>query len=301
MKDSIILLNIAGKTGRKNELNKDLVMSHLQVFESRKIRAYYDEEKEKWYFSVIDVIEALTDSPNSRRYWSDLKRKLAREGADQLYENIVQLKLKSQDNRLRETDCADIEAMLRIIQSIPSPKAEPMKQWLAQVGRQRIEEIERPELAVERMRGIYRAKGYDEEWIEKRIQSIAVRNELTDEWEYRDVKPGKEFAILTAEISRGTFNITPSEHKQIKGLKREDLRDHMTPLELIFTMLGEATTTEIIKQEDARGFEQNKHAAQRGGRAAGKARREIEAETGKPVVSEQNYLTASKKKRRLKE
>jgi hypothetical protein len=271
-------------------------LSSLEPFETHQIRSYYDEEKELWYFAVIDVVEVLTDSANPRRYWSDLKRRLTAEGADQLYENIVQLKLKAPDNKLRETDCADVETMLRIIQSIPSPKAEPVKQWLAKVGRQRIDEIERPELAVERMRETYRAKGYDEDWIETRIQTIVTRNRLTDEWLQRNVQPGKEFAILTAVISKGTFGITPSEHKRIKGLKREDLRDHMSPLELIFTMLGEATTTDIVNKEDARGFNQNKRAAERGGQAAGRARKEIEAETGRPVVSKESYLLEAKKK-----
>ncbi|HIE53754.1 MAG TPA: phage antirepressor protein, partial [Chromatiaceae bacterium] len=201
-----------------------------------------------------------------------------------------QFKLKAANNRFYNTDCANTEGMLRIIQSIPSPKAEPFKRWLAEVGAERLEEIENPELAAERLRQIYRAKGYSDDWIERRLQSIVTRNELTDEWQNRDVKEGREVAILTAEIARATFGMTPGEHKKLKQLKRENLRDHMTGLELAFTILGEAAATEITRQEDAQGFAENQIAARKGGRIAGNARRELEAETGKPVVSATNYL-----------
>jgi hypothetical protein len=194
------------------------------------------------------------------------------------------------NNRFYNTDCANTEGMLRIIQSIPSPKAEPFKRWLAEVGAERLDEIENPELAAERLRQIYRAKGYSDDWIERRLQSIVTRNELTDEWQNRQVQAGREVAILTAEIAKATFGMTPSEHKKLKQLKRENLRDHMTGLELAFTILGEAAATEITRQEDAQGFSENQIAARKGGRIAGNARRELEAETGKPVVSATNYL-----------
>lgn len=218
-------------------------MSNIKLFQGKKIRTHWDEASGKWYFSVIDVLEVLSESNNPRRYWSDLKRKLTKEGFDQLYEIIVQLKLISTDGKKYKTDCADTRGLLRIIQSIPSPKAEPFKRWLAQVGTDRLEEIEDPELASKRAREIYQAKGYPEDWIEKRMRSIAIREELTDEWKQRGIKEQIEYAILTAEISKAIFGLTPSQYKEVKGLKRENLRDHMTDLELIFSMLGEASTT----------------------------------------------------------
>ncbi len=275
-------------------------MSNIQIFESNEIRSFWDDTEQKWYFAVVDVIEALTNSQNPRVYWSQLKRR-EKETTGQLFTFCKQFKLKASDGKMRQTDCADVEGIFRIVQSVPSPKAEPFKQWLAQVGRERLEEVENPELAAERMKEMYRAKGYDEEWITKRIQSIVVRNELTDEWKERGVQPGKEYGILTSEISVGTFNITPTEHKTIKGLKRENLRDHMSPLELILTMLGEATTTEIARTEDAQGFTENKQAAHRGGQAAGRARHVIEAETGKPVVTPKNYLPSPKEAKQLED
>ena len=224
----------------------------LAVFKGKKIRKIiYNNE---WWFSVIDVIEALTDSNIPRRYWSDLKRKLKKEGYGQLYENIVQLKLESIDGKKYSTDCANTETMFRLIQSIPSPKAEPFKRWFAKVGYERIQEIEDPELASKRIRDLYKAKGYSDDWIEKRMRSIAVRDELTDEWQKRGVKEQKEYSILTAEISKATFGMTPSEYKKFKNLKRENLRDHMTDLELIFTMLGEASTTKIARKKNVHGF-----------------------------------------------
>lgn len=279
-------------------MNEDMELEPIQ-FEDYNIRRIWDAKTERWYFAIVDVVDALTGSSNPRRYWSDLKRKLTGEGADQLYEKIVQLKLKAQDGRLRETDCADTEGILRIIQSIPSPKAEPFKRWLAKVGYERLQEIENPELAAERAREIYKAKGYSAEWIERRLQSIVTRNELTDEWRQRGVKEGLEFGVLTSDIARETFGITPSEHKQVKKLKRENLRDHMTGLELAFTILGEAATTEIARQDDAQGFQENQTAAQKGGRIAGNARRELEAETGKPVVSPTNYLKSPQAQEQL--
>jgi len=275
-------------------------MSSIKLFESKKIRTYWEAEKELWFFSVIDVIETLTDSNNPRRYWSDLKRKLESEGLIQLYEIIVQLKLEAADGKKYETDCADTQGLLRIIQSIPSPKAEPFKRWLAQVGYERLEEIENPELAAKRTREIYKAKGYSDEWIEKRMRGIAMRDELTGEWKKRGVKEGKEYSILTAEISKATFGLTPAEYKNFKALTKpsENLRDHMTDLELIFTMLGEASTTEITKNRDAHGFPENKKAAREGGNVAGKARRDLEKRSGRKVVTKENFkeLTQSAKK-----
>jgi DNA-damage-inducible protein D len=261
----------------------------LVVFEDKQIRRLF--HKGEWYFSIIDIVEVLTGSSNPRRYWSDLKRQLAEnEGFTQLYEKIVQLKLESTDGKKYETDTANTETVFRIIQSIPSPKAEPFKRWLAQVGYERIQEIEDPELATQRTRAIYKAKGYSDAWIEKRIRGIAIREELTDEWDKRGIKVQREYAILTAEISRATFGMTPSEYKKHKSLQQENLRDHMTDLELIFSMLGEAATKEIAVNRDAQGFDENKRAAKTGGKIAGDARRQLEQESGKPVISQENYL-----------
>lgn len=264
----------------------------LVVFQEKTIRRTW--RREEWWFSVIDVVGALSDSRNANRYWSDLKRKLAHEAGGQPYEEIVRLKLTAPDGRQRETDCANTEGLFRIIQSIPSPKAEPFKRWLAQVGYERVKEIEDPELASARARELYEAKGYPQDWIEKRMRSIAIRGALTEEWKTRGVNEGREYSILTAEIARATFGVTPGEHKKIKGLDAiktgNNLRDHMTDLELIFTMLGEAGTTEIARQKDAQGFRQNHQAAREGGAVAGNARRELEAKSGTPVVSRSNYL-----------
>ncbi|MCI0393657.1 MAG: Bro-N domain-containing protein, partial [Chloroflexi bacterium] len=244
----------------------------------------------RWWFAVVDVIEALTDSNKPRNYWYDLKRREKAKSGVELSAICRQFKLKSPNKRFYNTECADTEGIFRIIQSIPSPKAEPFKLWLARVGYERLQEIENPELAAERARQLYKAQGYSDEWIERRLQSIVTRNELTDEWKERGVKEGQEYAVLTADIARETFGITPTEHKKVKKLKRESLRDHMTGLELAFTILGEAATTEITRQDDAQGFNKNQVAARKGGRIAGNARRELEAETGKPVVSPTNYL-----------
>ena len=229
----------------------------LVVFQDKKIRRTWF--KEEWYFSVVDVVEALTDSPSPRQYWGVLKGR-----ENQLLTLCLQLKLPSIDSKYYSTDCANTKNMFRIIQSIPSPKAEPFKQWLAQVGYERVEEIQNPELAQKRMKEIYKAKGYSDDWIEKRVRGIAIRDELTDEWKKRDVKEGKEFAILTSEISKATFGMTPNEYKEFKGLKKENLRDHMDDLELIFTMLGEASTTRIANGRNAQGFIENKEAAEKG-------------------------------------
>jgi DNA-damage-inducible protein D len=265
----------------------------IVVFQEHAIRRTWHADQ--WWFSVIDVVGTLSESRNANRYWSDLKRKLAQEaGSDQPYERIVRLKLTAPDGKQRETDCANTETLFRIIQSIPSPRAEPFKRWLAQVGYERVKEIEDPELASARARELYEAKGYPKDWIEKRLRSIAVRGALTDEWKQRDVAEGREYSILTAEIARATFGVTPGEHRKLKGLeqaKAANLRDHMTDLELIFTMLGEASTTEIAKRKDVQGFQQNRGAARAGGTVAGNARRELEAKSGKPVVSTANYLS----------
>lgn len=265
-------------------------MSNIKLFEEKKVRSVYNEQEEKWYFSVIDVIQVLTDSTVPKRYWSDLKKKLSKEGS-QAYDKIVHLKMIAEDGKNRVTDTADTETMLRLIQSIPSPKAEPFKQWLAQVGAERIAEIENPELAQTRIRATYKAKGYSDAWIEKRIRGIQVRDELTNEWKNRGVKEGKEYSILTAEISKATFGIIPSEYKNLKGLTKasENLRDHMTDLELIFTMLGEASTTEIAKNKNAQGFIENHKAAKAGGNVAGNARKELEKKSGAKIVNKQNF------------
>jgi DNA-damage-inducible protein D len=267
--------------------NKDL---QPVQFENYNIRRTWDEETEQWWFAVVDVIEALTESRKPRDYWYRMKRRVEEREGIELSTICRQFKLKAPNGRLYETECANTEGMLRIIQSIPSPKAEPFKRWLAQVGHERLQEVENPELTIEHLKELYRAKGYTEDWIERRLQSIVTRNELTDEWRQRDVQEGREFAILTAEIARETFGISPTEHKQAKKLKRENLRDHMTGLELAFTILGEAATTEITRQDDAQGFVENQISAQKGGRIAGNARQELEKETGKPIVSSTNYL-----------
>ncbi len=259
-------------------------------FEGHQIRRVMDDDTGEWWFAVVDVIEALTDSNKPRNYWYDLKRREKAKSGIELSAICRQFKLKAANNRFYSTDCANTEGVLRIIQSVPSPKAEPFKRWLAEVGAERLEEIEDPELAAERLRQIYRVKGYSDDWIERRLQSIVIRNELTDEWQARGVEAGREVAILTAEIAKETFGMTPGEHKKLKQLKRENLRDHMTGLELAFTILGEAATTEITRQDDAQGFGENQAAARKGGQIAGNARRELEAETGRPVVSASNYL-----------
>jgi bisphosphoglycerate-dependent phosphoglycerate mutase len=277
-------------------------MSNIKLFESKKIRSQWGEQEQKWYFSIVDVIEILTESPNPRKYWSVLKTRLKKEGS-QLATNCSQLKMQSSDGKFYLTDVADTEQLLRLIQTIPSPKAEPFKIWLAKVGQERLNEIENPELAAQRMREIYKAKGYSDEWIEKRMRGIAVRDELTSEWNKREVKEGKEYSILTAEISRATFGLAPSEYKNLKGLTKssENLRDHMTDLELIFSMLGEASTTEIARNKNAMGFNKNLNAAKEGGTVAGNARRELEHKSGKKVVTSKNFKQLNKDNKKIEE
>lgn len=268
--------------------------NHLVVFQEKAIRRTWHHEE--WWFSVADVCGVLTDSPDAGAYWRKLKQRLNAEGSE-VVTFCHGLKLEAPDGKQRITDCANTEGLFRIIQSIPSPRAEPFKRWLAQVGYERVKEIENPELASARARELYQAKGYPQAWIEKRLRSIAVRGELTDEWKERGVQEGKEYSILTAEIARATFGVTPGAHSRLKGLDKiktgNNLRDHMTDLELIFTMLGEAGTTEIARRKDAQGFADNRTAAREGGAIAGDARKALEAKSGKPVVSRENYLAPS--------
>ena len=264
----------------------------IQLFEDKRIRTAWDEEKEEWYFSIVDVVAVLTDQPDQRgasNYWAKLKQRLKEEGADQLLTNCQQLKMKSpKDGKRYNTDVADTEQLLRIIQSIPSPKAEPFRAWLAQVGRERIEETIDPEQAIDRALETYLKKGYSEEWVHQRLLAIRIRNELTDEWKKRGVQKGKEYAILTDEITRAWSGMNTRQYKNLKGLKKENLRDNMSDLELVLSMLAEASTTDIAKAEQPQGFDENQKIARRGGNVAGVARKALEAETGKPVVTAQN-------------
>ncbi|MDD2214954.1 MAG: BRO family protein [Bacteroidales bacterium] len=266
-------------------------MSNIKLFQDKKIRTYHDEIRDQWYFSVVDTIAVLTDSTIPKRYWSDLKKKLTKEGS-QLYEKIVQLKFEANDGKKYATDCLETSHLLRLIQSIPSPKAEPFKVWLATVGYERLQEIENPELAQERMKTLYEQKGYPKDWIDKRLRGIAIRQNLTDEWKKRGISSEQDYAILTAEISKATFGLTPSQYKDLKGLtkKNQNLRDHMDDLELIFTMLGERVTTEISEKEQPETFDENKKVAKRGGNVAGIARKQTEKELGRSVVSRKNFL-----------
>jgi DNA-damage-inducible protein D len=271
--------------------------SHLVVFKGKQIRRTLHNNE--WWFSIVDIVAVLTDSVNPRDYWYKMKIRVDTDDGTELSTICRQLKLESSDGKKYETDCANTEGMFRIIQSIPSPKAEPFKRWLAKVGYERVQEIEDPELATKRTRALYKAKGYSDDWIEKRMRGIAIREELTDEWKKRDVREKKEYEILTAEIAMAAFGITPGTHKRLKGLKRENLRDHMNDLELIFSMLGEAATTEITRVDDVQGFHQSKTAARKGGEVAGKARKDLEKKTGKKVVSGENYLTTPEKVKRI--
>ena len=265
----------------------------IQLFEDKRIRTAWDEEKEEWLFSIVDVIEVLAGTDNPRRYWSDLKRKMKAEGS-QLYEKIVQLKLLSSDGKRYNTDVANTEQLLRIIQSIPSPKAEPFKLWLAQVGRERIEETIDPELTIDRALVTYLKRGYTREWINQRLQAIQVRKELTDEWDDRGVKQGLEYAILTDEITKAWSGMTTRQYKRLKGLKKENLRDNMSTLELVLNMLAEATTTELSKEQEPQTFNENIDVARSGGEVAGNARRDIENRTGKPVITAKNAADFSR-------
>ncbi len=266
----------------------------IKLFEGNQIRSVWDSEQEEWYFSVVDVIAVLTGSANPRRYWSDLKRKLqVEEGANELYEKIVQLKFKSSDGKMYKTDATDMQGIFRIIQSIPSPKAEPFKLWLAQVGKERIDEIIDPELTIDRALETYLKKGYTREWINQRLQAIQVRKELTDTWLDHGVKEGREFAILTNEISKAWSGMTTREYKDFKGLKKENLRDNMSTLELVLNMLAEATTTELTQIANPQGLEENKKIAQDGGNIAGDTRKAIESKTGQPVITPKNAISFS--------
>ncbi len=269
----------------------------IALFKGKKIRkTIYNNE---WYFSVVDIIEALTDSAQPSKYWTAMKARVNIESEFQLSTICRQLKLESSDGKKYETDCANTEGVFRIIQSIPSPKAEPFKRWLAKVGYERVQEIEDPELATKRTRMLYKLKGYSDDWIEKRMRGIAIREELTDEWKKRGAEEQRDYEILTAEISQASFGITPNEYKKLKGLKRENLRDHMDDFELIFTMLGERSTTEIHRQENSAGVLKLKQDAGRGGKIAGNARKELEKELGRSIISKKNFLQKSQNKKLL--
>ena len=270
----------------------------LVVFQDKKIRRIWHNNE--WFFSVVDIVGALTESLDPKDYWYRLKKREQESSGIELSTFCRQLKLRSSDGKYYETDCANTESLFRIIQSVPSKKAEPFKLWLAQVGYERVQEIENPELAQERMKELYEQKGYPKDWIEKRIRGIAIRQELTDEWKERGVTEDINFAILTNEITKATFGMGVQEYKKFKGLQNQNLRDHMGDWELIFTMVGEKATTDIAKARDAQGFEENKSAANRGGQIANNARNELEKETGKPIVSKENFLgLAEKKKKKL--
>jgi DNA-damage-inducible protein D len=269
----------------------------IALFKGRKIRKIiYNNE---WWFSVIDIIEVLTDSVNPRDYWFKMKIRIKEEDGFEPSTICRQLKLPASDGKMRETDCANTESIFRIIQSVPSPKAEPFKRWLAKVGYERVQEIEDPELATKRTRLLYKLKGYSEDWIEKRMRGIAIREELTDEWQKRGAQEKKDYEILTAEISKATFGVTPSQYKKLKGLKRHNLRDHMDDFELIFTMLGERSTTEIHRNEDSKGVKKLKGDARAGGKIAGNARKALEKRLGRSVVSKKNCLPPAKDRKGL--
>ena len=274
--------------------------SKLAVFEGKRIRKVLHQGE--WWFSVIDVVEILVGGDRPRKYWSDLKQKLVAEGYVEVSEKIGQLKMEAPDGKKRFTDCANTETMFRIIQSIPSPKVEPLKRWLARVGKERIDEIENPELAMARMQELYEKKGYPKDWIDKRLRGIAVRQDLTDEWKNRGARTTLEYAILTNEIMQGAFGLKVDEYKQVKDLERENLRDHMTDIELILTMLAEATTTKLHRDRDSQGMAPLKKDAQDGGAVAGRTRKDIEAQTSKPVISPENFKQLTpRRSKKLKE
>lgn len=272
----------------------------IKLFEHRQIRAQWDESTQKWYFAIVDVIAVLTGSQNPQVYWRVLKKRLITEG-NETVTNCNAFKMTAPDGKKRLTDVADTEQLLRLIQSIPSPKAEPLKRWLARVGHERIQEIENPELAQERMKQLYEQKGYPKEWIDKRLRGIAVRQDLTDEWQQRGARSSREYAILTNEIMQGTFDLKVEEYKDVKGLERENLRDHMTDIELILTMLAEATTTKLHRDRDSQGFEPLQKDARDGGAVAGRTRRDIEEQSGTPVVSSANFKELKQRKKKLLE
>ena len=271
-------------------------VNNLVLFEQKQVRRLWNETDQKWYFAIVDVVGVLTDSVNAGAYWRKLKERLRKEGNESVT-GCHALKMTAADGKQRMTDVADAEQLLRLIQSIPSPKAEPFKRWLAKVGYERLQEIENPELASQRMRDVYRLKGYSQTWIEKRMRGIAIREELTDEWQKRGAKRPDDYEILTAEISKATFGVTPTEYKKLKGLKRENLRDHMDDFELIFTMLGERSTTEIHRVEDSKGVRKLKSDAKAGGAIAGGARKQLEKRLGRSVVTRKNFKDAVSKKK----
>ena len=268
--------------------------NEVKLFEDNKIRSVWDNEKEEWYFSVVDVVGALTDSPNPRDYWYRVKKRMSEEEKSQLSTFCRQLKLKAPDGKMRETDAADMQGIFRIIQSIPSPKVEPFKMWLAEVGKERVDEIIDPELTIDRALETYLKKGYTREWINQRLQAIQVRKELTDTWQDHGVKEGREYAILTNEISKAWSGMTVRQYKDFKKLKKENLRDNMSTLELVLNMLAEATVTELTNTTNPKGLEENKKTARRGGSIAGNTRKEIEKETGKPVINSKNAIDFSR-------
>lgn len=273
----------------------------LKLFKESKVRSYYDENTEHWYFSIIDIIGILTESKNPRRYWSDLKIKLTdNEGFSQLYEKIVQLKLIAPDGKRRETDCADVETLLRIIQSIPSKKAEPVKQWLAKVGYERMKEMADPSTAIDRARETYKKLGRSDKWIQQRMTGQETRNKLTDYWKDHEITEGEEYAILTNIIHQEWSGLSVKEHKNLKGLKSQNLRDHMSEAELIFTALAELSTRQVAESENATGMEENKQAAIKGGKVAKRARKDFEETTGQKVVTGDNFLPESKKPKQIK-
>ena len=272
-------------------------LSTVKLFQSKQIRSIWSDKEQKWFFSVVDVVGALTDSQNPQVYWRVLKKRLIAEG-NETVTNCNALKMTAPDGKMRLTDVADTEQLLRLIQSIPSPKAEPFKRWLARVGFERLEEIGNPELAMDRMKGLYEKKGYPKEWIDKRLRGIAVRQDLTGEWKNRGAKTSIEYAILTNEIMQGAFDLKVEDYKLVKGLEQENLRDHMTDIELILTMLGEATTTKLHRDRDSKGFEPLKKDAQEGGAVAGSTRKDIEKRSGKPVVTSENYKALAGKERK---
>jgi len=271
--------------------------NHIALFKGKGIRKVIHQNE--WWFSVVDICEVLTDSLDPGAYWRKLKQRLIEEQS-QVVTNCHGLKLEAPDGKMRETDCADPEGILRIIQSIPSPKAEPFKRWLAKIGYERMQEIENPELATKRTRMLYKLKGYSEDWIEKRMRGIVIREELTDEWKNRGAQEDGDYEILTAEISKATFGVTPMEYKKLKGLKRENLRDHMDDFELIFNMLGERSTTEIHRNENSKGVKKLKADAKAGGAIAGGARKQLEKRLGRPIVSKQSFLKQAKKVKLLR-
>lgn len=268
--------------------------NEIKLFEGNRVRSVWDKEKEEWYFSVIDVVAILTESKNSRDYWYRVKKRMTLDEKSELSTICRQLKMKAEDKKMRETDVADMQGIFRIIQSIPSPKAEPFKMWLAEVGKERIDEIIDPEITIDRALETYLKKGYSREWINQRLQAIQVRKELTDTWQDHGVNEGKEYAILTNEITKAWSGMTTREYKNFKGLKKENLRDNMSTLEIVLNMLAEATTTELTKTTNPKGLEENKKVAKKGGNIAGNTRKEIEKETGKTIITSKNAIDFAK-------